>query len=119
MLQDYRFVAQVHEFAIFSGDSGADLGIFAGFRNPNANAEPGFVVDFLGGRTRVTSLWDDARKLDRRLLDLPVAADYHAEAAEWIGPLKTVRSAGERWVAWSSGPDSAPGSSRGPSPPGR
>ena len=103
LLQGYRFAAQANELAIFSGYSDADLRIFAGFRNPNAKAEPGFVVDFLGGRTRVTSLWDDARKLDGRLLDLPVPADYHAEAAEWVGLLKTVQSAGARWAGMELG----------------
>ena len=94
---------QASDLAIFTGYSEADLRIFAGFRNPNAKAEPGFVVDFLGGRTRAASLWDDARKLDGRLLDLPVPADYHAEAAEWIGLLKTVQSARERWVGMELG----------------
>ena len=103
LLQGYRSAAQAHELAIFSGYSDADLRIFVGFRNPNAKAEPGFVVDFLGGRTRVTSLWSEARQLDGQLLGPPVPCDYHAEAAEWVGLLKTVQSAGERWVGMELG----------------
>ena len=34
---------------------------------------------------------------------MPVPCDYHAEAAEWIGLLKTVQSAGERWAGMELG----------------
>ncbi len=93
-----RGASHVHDLALFNGYADSDLAILTAFRNPNAKAEAGFVVDFLGGRTRVTSLWSDARRLDGQVLDLPVPADYHAEAAEWIGVLKSVQSAGDRWV---------------------
>jgi FkbM family methyltransferase len=89
--------------ALFRGYSDADLDIIMGFRNANARAEPGFVVDFLGGRTRVSSLWRNARQLDGQLLGLPIPGDYHAEAPEWIGVLKSVRSAGESWVGMELG----------------
>jgi FkbM family methyltransferase len=101
--QEHRGASYVHEPAQFKGYSESDLAILAAFRKPNINAEPGFVTDFLGGRTRVTSLWSDARKLDGQVLDLPIPADYHAEAAEWIGVLKSVQSAGDRWVGMELG----------------
>ena len=102
--QEHRGASHVYDPALFTGYSECDLGVLEAFRNPNAKAEPGFVVDFLGGRTRVTSLWSDARKLDGQVLDLPIPADYHAEAAEWVGVLKSVQSAGDRWVGMELGP---------------
>jgi FkbM family methyltransferase len=101
--QAHRGVSSVHDPAVFNGYSESDLAVLAAFRNPNIKAEPGFVIDFLGGRTRVTSLWNDARKLDGQVLGLPIPADYHAEAAEWIGVLKSVQSAGDRWVGMELG----------------
>lgn len=71
--------------------------------NPDAKAEPGFIVDFLGSRIRASSLWKGARNLQGQLLDLPVPADFHAEAIEWIGLLKAVRSATGRYVAMELG----------------
>jgi FkbM family methyltransferase len=85
--------------ASFSGYVESELSILEAFRNPNARPSPGFVTDFLGGRVRTTSLWQSARHLDGTLLDLPVPGDYRAETAEWIGLLKSVRSAGQTYTA--------------------
>jgi FkbM family methyltransferase len=101
--QEHRGASHVYDPALFNGYSEADLTILEAFKNPNIRAEAGFVVDFLGGRTRVTSLWNDARKLDGQVLGLPVPADYHAEAAEWVGLLKSVQSARDRWVGMELG----------------
>jgi hypothetical protein len=101
---EYRFMGEHrpashgNDLTLFTGYSESDLAILAAFRNPNAKAEPGFVVDFHGGRTRAASLWSSARQLGGQVLGLPVPGDYHAEAAEWIGVLKSVRSAGDRWT---------------------
>jgi FkbM family methyltransferase len=88
---------------LFPGYSDADTAIFAEFRNPDAKPEPGFLVDFLGSRIRTTSLWKQARALDGQLLGFPVPADFHAEAIEWIGLLKAVRSASGEYVAMELG----------------
>lgn len=100
---NHREGSYLHAPTLFNGYSESDLAILEAFRNPDLKAEPGFVVDFLGGRTRITSLWSDVRKLDGQVLGLPVPADYHAEAAEWIGILKSVQSATDRWVGMELG----------------
>jgi FkbM family methyltransferase len=84
---------------LFPGYTELDTRIFAEFVNPDAKPEPGFVVDFVGSRIRATSLWKEARTLDGQLLSIPVPADFHAEAIEWIGLLKAVRTAVGQYVA--------------------
>lgn len=97
-------ITDVHvALQFFPGYSDADTAIFAEFANPHAKAEPGFLVDFLGSRIRTSSLWKEARALDGKLLETPVPADFHAEAVEWIGLLKAVRSARRRYVAMELG----------------
>jgi hypothetical protein len=65
---------------------------------------PGFFTDFLGGRTRISSLYDAVGALDGHG-GPPIPQDFHAEAAEWIGLLKTVITATDRYVAmeWGAG----------------
>jgi FkbM family methyltransferase len=88
---------------LFPGYSDADTAIFEEFVNPDAKPESGFVVDFLGSRIRATSVWKEARTLEGQLLGIPVPADFHAEAIEWIGLLKAVRSATDQYVAMELG----------------
>jgi FkbM family methyltransferase len=107
--EEYRSVLKRRDadpadnLALFPGYSDADVAVLETFRNPDAKPEAGFVVDFLGGRTRATSLWDVARKLEGQVLGLPVPSDYHAEAPEWIGVLRSVQSAGGSWVGMELG----------------
>ena len=82
---------------LFPGYADADTAIFEEFINPARKAEPGFITDFLGSRIRTTSIWKEARTLDRQLLSIPVPADFHAEAIEWIGLLTAVRSATDQF----------------------
>ena len=88
---------------LFPGYTEADTEIFAEFLNPNARPEPGFLVDFLGSRIRKTSVWKEARALEGQVIGPPVPADFHAEAVEWIGLLKAVRSANGQYVAMELG----------------
>jgi FkbM family methyltransferase len=88
---------------LFPGYTEADATIFAQFVNSRAKPEPGFLVDFLGSRIRATSVWKEARTLDGQLLGIPLPADFHAEAVEWIGLLKAVRSATDQYVAMELG----------------
>jgi FkbM family methyltransferase len=87
----------------FPGYSEVDLTILDAFANPKARAEPGFVVDFMGGRVRSSSLWESARALDGQLLGPPVPGDYHAETIEWLGVLKSVASASSEYRAMELG----------------
>ena len=88
---------------MYSGYSETDLAILSQFLVPDRWPEPGFIVDFLGTRIRATSLWKQGRALDGQVLGLPVPGDFHAEAIEWIGLLKAVRSATDRYVAMELG----------------
>ena len=88
---------------LYAGYSEADLAILSEFRNSEAKPEPGFIVDFLGSRIRVSSVWKGARELDGQVLDVPIPSDFHAEAIEWIGLLKAVRSSHGQYVAMELG----------------
>ena len=87
---------------LYPGYSEADVHLLEEFRVPDRNAEPGFIVDFLGVRTRVTSLADSQRAFEG-VLDIPVPGDYHAEAIEYIGLLKSVLRARDQFVVLELG----------------
>jgi FkbM family methyltransferase len=72
--------------------------------------EPGFVVDAIGTRTR-TAFQHDGPILDGRVFGLPLPADWHAEAAEWVAMLKAflpvrgrfrMAELGAGWGPWSA-----------------
>lgn len=88
---------------VFAGYREAELDIIREFENADAKPQPGYVVDFLGGRIRTNSLWQSARHLDGRVTGLPIPGDYHSEAAEWVGVLKAVRAARGEFVALELG----------------
>ena len=88
---------------LFPGYTELDTVLFEQFLNPNAKPEPGFLTDFLGCRTRITSLWKEVRELDGQLLRIPVPGDFHAETIEWLGLLKAVRGANREYVAMELG----------------
>ncbi len=76
---------------IYAGYSDADILVFDSFRHARPQPTPGFVTDFLGSRTRTSSLWDTVRPLDGQVMGRPVPYDLF-EAIEWIGLLKAVAS---------------------------
>lgn len=88
---------------LYPGYAEEDLKIFQEFQHPDVRPESGFVKDFLGSRTRTTSLWKEGRALDGHVYGLPVPGDYHAETIEWLGLLKAVRSARDQYVAMELG----------------
>ena len=77
---------------IYAGYGPADLWVFDRFADANPHPAPGFVTDFIGTRTRTTSLWDVARGFDGQVMGRPVPYDLF-EAIEWVGLLKAVLSA--------------------------
>ena len=95
----------IDSLQIFRGYEAEDLALFNEFTNPDTSAEQGFIVDFLGSRTRVASLYDQVQPFDGRVLGLPIPGDYHAEAVEWLGVLKTVKAAKNSYCAmeWGAG----------------
>jgi len=76
----------------YAGYSPADLWVFDLFSHARPQPTPGFVTDFLGTRTRTSSLWDTVRHFDGQVMGRPVPHDLF-EAVEWIGLLKAVVSA--------------------------
>lgn len=108
----YHFVRKIFHFVLgktsekqssvyplqhFPGFVEEDLAVFTPFQNIKAKAETGFIVDFLGVRTRATSLANCQREFSGKLLGIPVPGDYHAEAIEYIGLLKSVLAAKDQY----------------------
>ncbi|KAA1184431.1 hypothetical protein FP026_03325 [Rhizobium tropici] len=93
------------ELQIYRGYNSSDVAIFDEFTNHNRKSQPGFIVDFMGVRTRVSSLYDQVQHLSGAVQGAPVPGDYHAETTEWLGLVKTVRSASGRYTAmeWGAG----------------
>jgi len=77
---------------IYAGYSASDMWVFDPFSHVRPEPKPGFVTDFLGTRTRTSSLWDTVRNLDGQVMGRPVPHDLF-EAVEWVGLLKAVASA--------------------------
>lgn len=90
---------------IFRGYKDSDINLFSRFVAHGARPADGFITDFLGVRTRVSSLYDAVAHLSGHLLGPPDPDDFHAEAVEWIGVLKTALTAKDRYVAmeWGAG----------------
>ncbi len=82
---------------LFDGHTAADAAILR--RHVDAGAgEPGFVKDFVGTRMRIEHA-DFTRGLSGvAFTKPPVPGDYRAEAVEWIGALKAVEAAADRFV---------------------
>jgi len=75
-----------------------DLEIFARFARYQGPGKLGFVTDFLGTRTS-TDFIASIRSMDGAVEGLPIPTNFHAETVEWIGALKAVISARQRFVA--------------------
>jgi hypothetical protein len=90
---------------IYRGYSDDDLIIFEVFKKAGLRPKDGFVTDFLGGRTRVATLYDAVKPLSGQIFGPPVPGDFHAEAVEWLGVMKTALTAKDRYVAmeWGAG----------------
>src|SRR5262249_36770624 len=87
------------ELQLFRGYTDTDTSIIGEFVRDDLKSEPEFIVDFLGVRTRATSLWPDARALAGHVIKTPIPGDFHAETIEWLGLLKSVKSARDKYVA--------------------
>ncbi|HUB48836.1 MAG TPA: class I SAM-dependent methyltransferase [Acetobacteraceae bacterium] len=76
---------------IYSGWSATDLPLFDLFSHAQPQPCAGFVTDWVGTRTRTSSLWDWAREYDGKVTPRPVPHDLY-EAIEWVGLLRAVAS---------------------------
>jgi hypothetical protein len=79
----------------FPGYSRDDLALLDEFHDPTVKPLAGFVMDFVGGRTRTALLWNEVRDRDGTVMGLPVPADLF-ETVEWIGLLKSIIDARAR-----------------------
>jgi FkbM family methyltransferase len=93
----------ISQFQIYTGYKPEELSLIREYFCLSPVAVDGFIVDKLGVKTRGSSLWDTVQHLVGTVIPLPIPEDYHAGAIEWIGLLKSVRSARGRFVAMELG----------------
>jgi FkbM family methyltransferase len=88
----------------YRGYSDRDLSVFEEFPPVPSEPQTGFIVDFLGVRTR-TAHATAFTSLDGRVFGTPVPVCdwFHAETIEYVGLLKSVLTARERYVALELG----------------
>ncbi|KIZ43608.1 MULTISPECIES: FkbM family methyltransferase [Rhodopseudomonas] len=87
----------------YSGYVPDDLSLLTKYTDETVLPEPGFIVDFAGVRTRTSAVWEAAKIFDGHRLPLPIPGDFHAETVEWIGLLKAVDAARDRFVMMELG----------------
>ncbi|MGC8468434.1 MAG: hypothetical protein ACP5NI_00880 [Acetobacteraceae bacterium] len=83
--------------------SAEDRALLESFARTPAPGEDGFVIDFLGVRTRVGFLGDGARGFSGAVTGVPIPHDFRAYAAEWLGLIRAVAAARGRFVAMELG----------------
>ena len=92
-----------HPLQHYPGFTDADVAIFSRFGGPVPDPDPTYLTDFLGARTRASSLAVPQRVFAGKVVPLPVPGDYHAEAIEYIGLLKSVEAARGQYVVLELG----------------
>jgi len=98
----------INELQVYPGYTPEDLTVLTEFSIAIPEPQSGFITDFIGSRSRTKLLWDGVEHLDGTVLPIPVPADYHSEAIEWIGVLKSVRAASGHFSAMELGAGMAP-----------
>ncbi|HTW27519.1 MAG TPA: FkbM family methyltransferase [Acetobacteraceae bacterium] len=93
----------VDSLQIYRGYQPEDAALITRYFRLDPTPEPGFVLDRLGVRTRMSSLWDGLDSLDGTVLPPPLPSDFHAEAIEWIGLLRSVAEARDQFAAMELG----------------
>ncbi len=95
---------------IYTGCTSKDFDLIHARFTQEVHPEPGFVVDRLGVRTRMSSLWEEVQHLNGTVSSVPIPSDFHAESIEWAGMLKAVETArssfrmmeaGAGWGPWA------------------
>lgn len=85
----------------FHGYSEQDAQLLSELADPKAKIEEGFVVDLYGIRTRVDdtlNFWPDASKMAAtQVLGLPIPGNFHWGAIEWIGLMRAVLAAKDKF----------------------
>jgi len=99
---------QFNELQVYPGYTPDDLAVLTEFNIAKPEPQSGFITDFIGSRSSTKLLWDGVEHLDGTVLPTPVPADYHSEAIEWIGVLKSVLAASGHFSAMELGAGMAP-----------
>ena len=98
-----RFETPPVETQIFRGYAQDDLEVFRRFSEQTFEPYPGFITDFLGVRTRV-EFHSGMSAPQGMVMGLPIPNDnVHAETVEWVGLLKSVITARDRFVCMELG----------------
>ena len=74
-----------------------ELDILSVLEDKTSTGESGFIVDYYGTKTRITSLWSDARALDGQKSAIPIPGNFHWETIEWLGIMRAVLEAEGRF----------------------
>lgn len=98
LLHWHEAVVLEQKFQTYPGYDPKELAILARYTSPDRKPEAGFVVDFMGVRTRASDLWPEAQMAEGTLLPLPIPCDFHAETAEWISVLSAVDKASDSFA---------------------
>jgi FkbM family methyltransferase len=106
--QALRSEPDLDDLRMYPGYRREDLAVFDAFGTAHVRPSAGFVTDFIGSRARIAALWDGVEALDGVVLPRPIPADFHSEAIEWLGVLKSVLAAPGRLVAMELGAGMAP-----------
>lgn len=89
--------AEVH--SSFPGYASDDIDLLRKISDSSAPAQPGFIVDFVGSKTRTASTWSAVHRLDGQKLPIPIVSDdFHGETIEWVGLAKAILSAKKTFV---------------------
>lgn len=96
-------VGELTWLQVYRGYELSDLAVFEPFRDAPKAPEEGYIVNFLGVRTRATSLADGQRDMAGHVMGIPIPCDYHAEGIEYVGLLKTVLSARDTYAIMELG----------------
>jgi len=95
---------------LFEGFDRNELSLFKHFDTRDVKTTPGFLTEWIGSRVRLSSLWQSAIHVgvDASVRPIPVPADYHADAVEWIGTLKSVLAAKDSFSVMELGAGHGP-----------
>jgi len=113
-----EFLQQIHrmgweiisrtDYRLYAGYKPEDLAVFDHFSHAQPHPRNGFLTEFIGSRARITSLWDECRVLEGKVLPLPIPCDYQSDVIEWLGMLKAVLAANGSFAAMELGAGHGP-----------
>ncbi len=87
---------KAHHLQIYSGYAESDVQLLKRFvKQAGLRLDPigGYIVNFLGAKTWAGSVGNASKPWAGKVLPIPNPGDYHAEAIEYIGLLKSIFAA--------------------------